>query len=367
MGCTVTNAKIKNGQVVTYTRFLDFDRNRKINESDEADLNCHNHGFGASAQKRLSDSMDNFANIFEAVNTINQYTTIDLPTSFFDIKLKRKVKKNGVLTEYVDIVKRKPVFLTLTVPEQNQSDEYVKNNLLKPLLDNLKKSRNLKLYIWKAEAQLRGAIHFHVVIDCFVAYEDVKRLWYKYLVKNKCINSKKIPYTQASRIVHLKKLDRLDSIRFELAGYFAARCNDNGTVAYKHDHSKSVRSIEGNAWGRSDNLDYDALSFFDVDYDFGQLLKSNALKVIPIDTKAGDNVANVYLFTKFSRYKSGGKSHISASKNKIGSDVDLLLRLYHYEMAASIYGREYEEPGGGFLPKSLHHFLYDNPKYELCK
>lgn len=69
-------------------------------------------------------------------------------------------------------------FITLTLPsEQIHSDDEIKKKALNNFLDNCRKTHNLKNYIWKAEKQLNGNIHFHLVTDCYIRYDKIQSLW----------------------------------------------------------------------------------------------------------------------------------------------------------------------------------------------
>jgi len=73
----------------------------------------------------------------------------------------------------------KLTFITLTVSENDvnltATDAYHK--LLRPFLRWLKESENVKLYLWKAELQQRGQIHYHITLNEFVHFEDIKTTW----------------------------------------------------------------------------------------------------------------------------------------------------------------------------------------------
>lgn len=73
-------------------------------------------------------------------------------------------------------------FVTLTIPyKQMHTDAFLRKKALIPFIDNLRKTYNVKYYIWKAEAQTNGNIHFHLIIDKFIRYDKIKRLWNKQL------------------------------------------------------------------------------------------------------------------------------------------------------------------------------------------
>ena len=67
---------------------------------------------------------------------------------------------------------------TLTLPcEQIHDDRYIKHNMLAGLFDRLRKEYSVRNYIWKAEKQYNGSIHFHLIIDQFIHYFELNRLW----------------------------------------------------------------------------------------------------------------------------------------------------------------------------------------------
>ena len=67
---------------------------------------------------------------------------------------------------------------TLTLPcEQIHDDRYIKSNMLAALFDRLRKEHNVNNYIWKAEKQYNGSIHFHIILDRFIHYFELNRLW----------------------------------------------------------------------------------------------------------------------------------------------------------------------------------------------
>ncbi|MCD9609790.1 rolling circle replication-associated protein [Tenacibaculum maritimum] len=74
-------------------------------------------------------------------------------------------------------------FVTLTLPyAQMHTDAVLRCSLIK-FIDNLRKTYGVEHYVWKAEAQKNGNIHFHLIIDKYIDMDDIKRLWNKQLSK----------------------------------------------------------------------------------------------------------------------------------------------------------------------------------------
>lgn len=80
-------------------------------------------------------------------------------------------------------------FITLTLPASQfyeteggekrlrHSDQVIKSNVLAPFLDVMRRDYSMKNYLWRAEAQSNGNIHFHLLTDVFIHYEALRRLW----------------------------------------------------------------------------------------------------------------------------------------------------------------------------------------------
>lgn len=75
-------------------------------------------------------------------------------------------------------------FITLTLSsEQIHSDNEIKSLMLQPFLDELRKKRKVSNYIWRAEKQENGSIHFHLVADRFIWWNDLRNMWNFYQQK----------------------------------------------------------------------------------------------------------------------------------------------------------------------------------------
>lgn len=91
-----------------------------------------------------------------------------------------KPMKNGNCTKWWFRL----AFLTLTVPyPQVHTDDYAKEHMLQPYLYWLQRYYNCS-YVWKAESQINGDIHFHITIDQFVPWKAVRAKWNKILAKH---------------------------------------------------------------------------------------------------------------------------------------------------------------------------------------
>ena len=75
-------------------------------------------------------------------------------------------------------------FVTLTLPsEQSHDDQFLRRYLLTPFLAELQRLYNVGEYLWKAELQNNGNIHWHVLIDQYIHWAQLRQAWNRHLDK----------------------------------------------------------------------------------------------------------------------------------------------------------------------------------------
>lgn len=75
-------------------------------------------------------------------------------------------------------------FITLTLPsEQKHSDTEIKKHCLNQFITELRRDFELCRYVWKAELQSNGNIHFHIITDIFIDYTVIRDKWNRCLEK----------------------------------------------------------------------------------------------------------------------------------------------------------------------------------------
>lgn len=69
-------------------------------------------------------------------------------------------------------------FLTLTLPSaQQHDDKEIINKCLNPFLQEIIKFHVVRKYVWRAEKQKNGNIHFHILTDSFIPYYSIRDRW----------------------------------------------------------------------------------------------------------------------------------------------------------------------------------------------
>ncbi len=95
--------------------------------------------------------------------------------------------------------KEKITFLTLTLPsKQVHTDKEIKDKCLKQFLTEIRANYEVDKFIWKAEKQAQGQLHFHILLDKFLPVIEVRERW------NRIIN--KLGYVYE----YSKKMNRLE-------------------------------------------------------------------------------------------------------------------------------------------------------------
>jgi hypothetical protein len=74
--------------------------------------------------------------------------------------------------------KFKVSFVTLTLAsKQVHSDNVIKSELLNQFFIEARKKWGVDKYVWRAEKQLNGNIHFHIIIDKFIPHYRLRANW----------------------------------------------------------------------------------------------------------------------------------------------------------------------------------------------
>lgn len=69
-------------------------------------------------------------------------------------------------------------FITLTLSaKQMHSDNEIKRQMLNPFLIELKRQYGIKNYVWRSERQQNGNVHFHILVDKFIPWHEIRGLW----------------------------------------------------------------------------------------------------------------------------------------------------------------------------------------------
>lgn len=183
-------------------------------------------------------------------------------------------------------------FITLTVysPDKMIHGKEAHKQCLEPFLLWCRRKYGMKMYIWKAELQQRGQIHYHLTVDSFIPKEALAQKWNElqiaagYLDMNEYQKKfgpteiKDVPSTKIHSVYKKKSIAGYITkcvanemeVRFQksteaIEGVFV---NDDGVVLELIKSTQSQSSIHGKVWDCSINLKQNSyfLTIADQDY-----------------------------------------------------------------------------------------------------
>jgi len=67
--------------------------------------------------------------------------------------------------------------LTLSSAQENITDREINKQVLQPFLRDCKRKLGMKEYVWKAEKQKNGNIHYHIISDLFGDIPLIRKFW----------------------------------------------------------------------------------------------------------------------------------------------------------------------------------------------
>lgn len=67
--------------------------------------------------------------------------------------------------------------LTLSAPQGNITDKTITAELLQPLLQTLRRKYKCNSYVWRAEKQKNGNLHYHITTNQYIPYDSIRDDW----------------------------------------------------------------------------------------------------------------------------------------------------------------------------------------------
>lgn len=139
------------------------------------------------------------------------------------------------------------VFVTLSLSdEQVHDDNWIKRNMLNKFIIEMNRKWNVKHYLWRAEKMKNGRIHFHIIIDKFVDYQQIQLLWNKIQSENGYTQTYENKFNKTNPpSTHVRKA----SSSSELLEYIIKYVTKNKEIV-----ENNKLKIKGRIWGCSDSL-----------------------------------------------------------------------------------------------------------------
>lgn len=161
----------------------------------------------------------------------------------------QEAKKEGINTKGKE--RNYTTFVTLTLAaKQQHTDNEIKRKLLNTFIIYVKRQFNVKEYIWRAEAQKNGNIHFHLFIDKYIHYSQLRHMWNG--IQETLGYISEFERSHHHRNANSTDIERIRSVK-----------GASIYVAKYISKASQYRKIEGRLWGCSDGLK-GVLDFTDI-------------------------------------------------------------------------------------------------------
>lgn len=174
--------------------------------------------------------------------------------------------------------KHLPTFVTLTLSSrQVHTDEFIKRHMLNRFIAILRDNGYCEGFVWKAEKQRNGNVHFHLLLPNYVPHDYIRKVWNYiqndngYIAEYRRIQKDKHKNGFYYDIKMEKKWPRIEQYKAYNYGISTNWSNPNSTdihslrkvrntTAYiakymgKKEQDKKEK-VSGRLWGRSDNVE----------------------------------------------------------------------------------------------------------------
>lgn len=144
-------------------------------------------------------------------------------------------KQHNALTFRLNMV-------TLTLcSKQIHSDGEIKSKLLNHFLVWLRSVHKCELYLWRAESQGNGNIHFHIITDKFIPWNEIRNRWNR--IQNTLGYHDRFNEKHKGKTANSTDIHSIWKVK-NLSAYLAKYCTKQA----------KGRKIEGKQWGLSQAL-----------------------------------------------------------------------------------------------------------------
>ena len=147
------------------------------------------------------------------------------------------------------------ITLTLSGKQRHVTDRIIKTQMLAPWIKNMRNVHDLRSYVWRAERQKNGNLHFHFSTDTFIPYDAIRDSW----------------NFQQSKFHFIDEFRGRNNSEFpnstDVHGVFSIKNLASYMVKYMCKDEKGLESIEGKVWDCSQNLKTKERVIFEMSID----------------------------------------------------------------------------------------------------
>ena len=183
-------------------------------------------------------------------------------------------------------------FITLTISNNDFTipGKQAYELLLKPFIQWLTKTKKVSTYIWKAEMQKRGQIHYHITLNQFIHFKEIQEKWNYLQRKNNLLDMYYLNnshYNPNSTDVHSVK-----NIK-NISGYLTKYLSKTGSESFEETYYNSKEVVlvdevyEGNILSCYPACEFHRYEIGGKTWDCSDNLRGKKFYDMMIDSKAG--------------------------------------------------------------------------------
>lgn len=232
--------------------------------------------------RQAYDGLLNFSSIKRLKRAIDLIIAISVEKEAIDFKTGKPFK-----------FKLNFITLTLPSPQGTRTDKQIKKECLDVWFKSAKRVFKLNNYVWRAERQKNGNLHFHLITDCYIKYDELRDSWNQRLERLNFISE--FEKVHGHRHPNSTDVHSIKKVR-DLAAYM---------VKYMCKMKKNEQKIEGKIWDCSVNLKRKDSVEFIIDSDTADLI-NNAIEKHHCRIKVTDQCTLIFIDeAKFSQVITG--------------------------------------------------------------
>lgn len=226
----------------------------------------------------------------------------------------------------------KIMFVTLTLSStQMHSDFEIKEKLLNQFLVEARKKWSCKKYLWRAESQKNGNIHFHIIFNKFIPWQWIRTVWNRIQNKHGYVNR----FAKSQHEIHKNGFKFFKNHPYKLS--------------YKQQLKNYRAGMSGN-WFKPNSIDVHSI----------KKLKNISRYLSKYCTKNDKNLLKPELSTKETRYYKGLQK--GNSRQIEGNLWYLSTELSRYKSAIEVVDSEISAD----LSTLHEHFEHKFKYYDYC-
>lgn len=181
-------------------------------------------------------------------------------------------------------------FITLTISSNTSYCHILAyQNLLRPFLQWLDKTIGVGLYIWKAELQQRGQMHYHLTTPTFITHDKIREKWNYLQKKNGIIKNKEYPPS-----TEIKEAKNVKNIEAYMVKEICKNTIEIGLINQPNQNEKAMCQdlVYGNIISGYPSQSFCDKTIYSKIWDCSENLKKNPYFTIEIDNENYDLIQN---------------------------------------------------------------------------